>query len=124
MAKNTFKIQPVEKQPKPNRFTLWLARVLNIEGLVMGLPAHYLYYGIWMFFLTISYIYFSHKYENNIREIEKLKTEIDEKRSEYISKKASFMKETKKSEILKKVAPFGLEENLVAPQKIIVKSND
>lgn len=121
MAKNTFKTKPVEKKEKRSGFSVWLARFFNIEDLVMGLPSHYLYYGLWLFFLTISYIFFSHKYENYIREIEKLKVQIDEKRSDYISKKASFMKETKKSEILKKVAPYGLEENTVTPQKIIAE---
>lgn len=121
MAKNTFKTKPVEKKEKISGFSAWLARVFNIEDLVMGLPSHYLYYGLWLFFLTISYIFFSHKYETYIREIEKLKVQIDEKRSDYISKKASFMKETKKSEILKKVAPYGLEENTIAPQKIVVE---
>jgi Bacteriodetes cell division protein (FtsL-like) len=122
MAKNTFSSKPIEKTEKPSGFSAWIARVFNIEGLVMDLPSHYLYYGIWLFFLTFSYIFFSHKYESSIRKIEKLKVVIDEKRSEFISKKASYMKETKKSEILKKVAPYGLEENLIAPQKIIVEN--
>lgn len=80
MAKNTFKTKPVEKKEKRSGFSVWLARFFNIEDLVMGLPSHYLYYGLWLFFLTISYIFFSHKYENYIREIEKLKVQIDEKR--------------------------------------------
>lgn len=122
MAKNTFKTKPVEKKERPSRFSAWLARVFNIEDLVMGLPSHYLYYGLWLFFLTISYIFFSHKYETYIREIEKLKVQIDEKRSDFISKKASFMKDTKKSEIQKKVAPYGLIENTIAPQKIIAET--
>ena len=122
MAKNTFNTKPVEKKEKRSSFSVLIARFFNIEELVMGLPSHYLYYGIWLFFLTISYIFFSHKYENYIREIEKLKVQIDEKRSDYISKKASFMKETKKSELLKKVAPYGLEENTIAPQKIVVEA--
>lgn len=119
MAKNTFNTKPIEKKEKNSSISQWIARVLNIEDLVKGLPANYLYYGIWLFFLVFAYIHFSLKYEGYIREIEKLKVEIDEKRSEYISKKASFMKATKKSEILQKVAPNGLEENKVAPQRII-----
>jgi Bacteriodetes cell division protein (FtsL-like) len=124
MAKNTFRTQPAEPKPKTDSFSKWLARVFNIEDLVKGLPSHYLNYGIWLFGLVIIYIFFSLKYENNIKEIEKLKVVIDERRSEYISKKASFMKDTKKSEIQKKVALFGLEENKEAPQKIIVEDKD
>jgi Bacteriodetes cell division protein (FtsL-like) len=121
MAKNTFRTQPpTEPKPKSDSFSAWLARVFNIEEMVTGLPSYYLNYSIWLFVLVIFYIFFSLKYENNIREIEKLKVIIDERRSEYISKKASFMKETKKSEIQKKVSLFGLEENKEAPQKIIV----
>ncbi len=120
MAKNTLfsKLTPTIRKEKPNGISAWIARELNIEDLVKGLPKSYLYYGIWLFFLVFLYIHFSLRYEGHIREIENLKGVIDEKRSEYISKKASFMKETKKSEILKKVEPFGLEENLTAAQKI------
>ncbi len=121
MAKNTFNIKPIEKKENNNTISQWIARVLNIEDLIKELPSKYLYYGIWLFFLIFCYIHFSLKYEGYIREIEKLKIEIDEKRSEYISKKASFMKATKKSEMLQKVAPFGLEENKVAPQKVVAE---
>jgi hypothetical protein len=126
MAQNTFKTKPkpIEKKEKGTSFSAWLARVFNIEDIVLGLPSHYLNYGIWLFGLTIIYIFFSLKYENNIREIEKLKVIIDEKRSEYISKKASFMKETKKSEIQNKVSIYGLEENKEAPQIIIVNEKE
>ena len=125
MAKNTFKTQPVTPKPeKLSGFSAWLAKFFNIEDLVMNLPARYLYYGIWVFFLLIFYIFFSHQYETYIRRIDKLKVEIDEKRSDYISKKASYMKETKKSEILEKVAPYGLGENLEPPQKIIDKTDE
>ncbi len=122
MAKNTFKNQKAdstEKKEKPSSFTLWLARVFNIEEVVLGLPFHYLYYAVWLFFLIMIYIFFSHKYENYVREIDYLKIDLDQKRSEYITKKAGFMRDTKKSEISKKVAPFGLIENTEAPQKII-----
>lgn len=119
MAKNTLFTKPTLKKEKPNRISTWIAKVFDIEELVNGLPSVYLYYGIWLFLLVLFYIHFSLRYEGYIREIENLKGVIDEKRSEYISKKASFMKETKKSEILIKVAPYGLQENLVAPQKIV-----
>ncbi len=118
MAKNTLINKPTLKKEKPNRISTWIAKVFDIEELVNGLPSVYLYYGIWLFLLIFIYIHFSLRYEGYIREVETLKGIIDEKRSEYISKKASFMKETKKSEILKKVAPYGLQENLVAPQKM------
>jgi hypothetical protein len=124
MAKNTFRTIPTEPKPKTTSFSAWLARVFNIENIIEGLPSYYLNYGIWLFGLVIFYIYFSLKYEGSIKEIEKLKITIDERRSEYISKKASFMKETKKSEIQKKVTLFGLEENKEAPQKILVEDKD
>jgi Bacteriodetes cell division protein (FtsL-like) len=120
MAKNTFKVQPKVKPEKQNKIAVWIGKFFNIEEAVMGLPSHYMYYALWVIFLIFIYIFFSHKYENYIREIDHMKVELDEKRSEYISKKASFMRDTKKSEMLKKVAPYGLEENLVAPQKIVV----
>lgn len=121
MAKNTFKTQPKEKPLKPNALSIWISRVFNIEDAVMGLPSHYMYYALWIVLLIFFYIFFTHKYESYIREIDRMKVELDEKRSEYISKKASFMRDTKKSEILKKVAPFGLKENLEAPQKIVIE---
>lgn len=125
MAKNTFKTTPPTPKPeKLSGFSAWLAKFFNIEDLVLSMPSKYLYYGIWLFFLVIFYIFFSHKYETYIRTIEKLKVEIDEKRSDYISKKASYMKETKKSEILQKVKPFGLDENLEPPQKIVDQTDE
>jgi Bacteriodetes cell division protein (FtsL-like) len=122
MAKNTFisqKEKP-EKKEKPKEL-LALAKFFNVEEAVLGLPSHYMYYALWLVLLVFTYIFFTHKYENYIREIDKLKVELDEKRSDYISKKASFMRDTKKSEILKKVAPYGLQENIIAPKKIVIE---
>lgn len=117
MAKNTYKPKDSEEQtPKPKAEKK--NKNLDIEEFVTSLPSHYKSYAAWLFLLVFMMIFFSHTYESYIRDIEKLKREIDHKRSEYISRKASFMRNTKKSAMLNELKDIGLEENLDPPQKI------
>ena len=119
MAKNTYK--PKESADEaPQQKSAKKTRNIDIEELVTSLPAHYKSYAAWLFLLVFFMIFFSHAYEGYIRDIEKLKREIDHKRSEYISRKASFMRNTKKSTLLKELQTIGLEENLEPPKKIKV----
>lgn len=103
-----------------NGLLRWLDRRFNM-GRIIGqeLPTHQFYYAVWVAFLLLVYIYFSHRAEGLLRETERLRQEVGDLRAEYIATKAAFMKESKQSEIAKKVAPMGLKESKKAPIKII-----
>ena len=50
-----------------------------------------------------------------------MKAEVEERRADYTTKKADFMKSGKQSEIIKRVESMGLQENKTPPTKIVVK---
>jgi cell division protein FtsL len=94
----------------------WLDKRFNMSKIIgKELPAHQFYYAIWLAFLLLTYIYFSHRAEGLLRESERLRKEVGDLRADYITTKAAFMKESKQSEIAKKVASLGLKESKTPP---------
>lgn len=89
-----------------------------------ALPVDYLPHVLWGTVLTLVYIGCSNRADRLVRETEKTQRNIAEKRAEYITLKSSFMKESKQSEIAKRVNSIGLQENKVPPQKIVVKKEE
>jgi hypothetical protein len=73
-----------------------------------------------MMLFALLYIGNSYHADKLIRNIDKTGKEIKELRSEYISGKSELMQKSKQSAVAAKVAPIGLEESLVPPQKIII----
>lgn len=125
MAKNTYqkskKVSLDEpKQGAVRSFLDNLGQFFSVENRIESLPSHYLYYALWVLGLVFMYIYAQHANEAYIRQVDQMKDSIEVLRLEYVSKKASYMHETKKSIIQQKVQSRGLEENLVRPQKIVL----
>ena len=73
--------------------------------------------------LIIIYIGNSYYAERTIRQIDKTKVELKEKRAEFISTSSELMFRTKQSEVAKAIAPLEIKES-VEPQKKIVVLTD
>lgn len=69
-------------------------------------------------FLIVLYIGNSYYAERVIRDIEKTKNELKERRAEYISTMSELMTESKQSEVAKELSVFELKESTQPPQKI------
>ncbi|MES2514899.1 MAG: FtsL-like putative cell division protein [Bacteroidota bacterium] len=75
-------------------------------------------------FIAILYIANGYYADDKIREENKIKNEIKELRTEYISTTSEKMFVSKQSEVAKAVEPLGLKEPVVAPMKIETDSTE
>lgn len=80
----------------------------------------YLFRFVWIVGLGMLYIYNSHVSERFSRERDQLLKKVSDLRTHSTTLHADLMIESKESEIVKKVAAFGLTDD-AAPEKIIVK---
>lgn len=69
-------------------------------------------------FIAILYIANGYYADDKIREENKLKNEIKELRTKYISTKSDLMFESKQSQVAKTLSAMGLKESVVAPMII------
>ncbi len=121
-------VQQMEEEIKPQRKSRkrnWLYESLDISKLVhydtviRNLP--------FIFFIAIIgfvYIWNSHYAEKNVREINSIEKQLNEKRWEYMTSKSELEFISKQSEVATMVAPTGLKELQEPPKKIVVKSNE
>ena len=123
MAKNFSRNQHKNTTYKPSKgIFAFFDRVFNMDKLLGGVfPASQLKYVVWVSGLIVVYIISSLNAESLIHKIDKMKAEVEEKRADYTTQKADFMKAGKQSEIIKRVEPMGLQENKTPPTKIVVK---
>jgi hypothetical protein len=70
--------------------------------------------------LLIGYISNSYYAEGIIREIDKTKTELKEKRAEYISTFSQLMYQSNQSQIARSLKPFNIKESTRPPSKIFI----
>ena len=68
-----------------------------------------------MAFLTIPYIYNSHLTDRKYRKSERIKAELIELRSEFITLKSEIVGENKQSDIAEKLEGTGVEELTESP---------
>ena len=71
--------------------------------------------------MAILYIGNSYIAQRTFKNIEELKSELKELRSQHISIKSELMIMSKQSEVAKRVAPFGLHESVVPPKIIALE---
>lgn len=90
--------------------------ILAKDSVIKGLP--FIFY---IAFLAVMYIGNSFYAEKKIMQIEKMKKEIKELRSESISVKSNLMFISKQSEVIKRLGNSGVKESLNPPYKIFVK---
>lgn len=112
-------------KPSPNEgkgIFATISNTFNTENLFEnGVPLQYMPKVIWVTFLIILYIANAHYTEKTVRKIDKLKFEVEELRTEFTTLKASYMVESKQSEIAKRVAPYGITESNNPPEKITIE---
>jgi hypothetical protein len=126
MATNTFRSNTATKTPPKkslrvgflDKFSLWVYEKLDLGD---ELPTSTLKHLLWISVLIVFYIYVQHSYEGFIRKIDRSKTEVDDLRAAYITQKSKYMYASKQSEIAKKLATHGLQENITPPNKIVVE---
>ncbi|MFN8437889.1 MAG: FtsL-like putative cell division protein [Cytophagales bacterium] len=85
-----------------------------------GLPVENLPKVLFTFVMILLYIANTHYAEKTVRKIEKLKSEVEDLRADFTTLKASYMYESKQSEVAKKVVQMGLEESKMPPYKLEV----
>lgn len=106
---------------RPGVFS-WLDRRFDMNRLLGGrLPVQHLNYALWIALLLLLYIGLTHHAEGLIRDTDKAKRQLEELRADYTTRKARFMKAGKQSEVARKVAPLGLIEAKIPPEKVVVK---
>ena len=91
---------------------------LTRESVIKSLP--FIFY---IAFLAVLYIGNAFYAEKKIMQIEKIKKELKELRSESISVKSKLMYLSKQSEVIKRISPNGVKESLIPPYKIFVKND-
>lgn len=90
--------------------------LLTWENVVRFMP-----FIFFLTFLAIIYIANSYVAQKTFREIEFMKAEIKELRSEHISLKSELMYRSKQSEIARRLENTGLKESVAPPEVIVVE---
>jgi len=89
-----------------------------------GFPVQHLPKIIFAMALGLFYIGNTHYAEKAVRKINRVQTEVEDLRADYTTMKSDLMFASKQSEVAKKVKPFGLEESLQPPHKIVVEKGE
>ena len=89
-----------------------------------GFPVQHLPKIIFVMGLSLFYIGNTHYAEKTVRKIDRVQTEVEDLRADYTTMKSDLMFASKQSEVAKKVKPFGLEESLQPPHKIVVEKGE
>jgi len=123
MAKN-FNKAKVEAKKRGSLFA-FLEKNLKVDAVFEdGLPVKYLPYILYVTAIGIFYIGNSHYAEKTIRNITKVQVEVEDLRADFTTLKADYMFDSKQSEVAGKVAPIGLYESSVPPNKIVIKKGE
>jgi cell shape-determining protein MreC len=75
---------------------------------------------LFLSFMAMIYIANAHYSEKKVREIQKLQSELKQKRWQYMSLKSELMFQSKRSEVMNSVAPLGLKTINRQSYKIVV----
>jgi hypothetical protein len=113
-----------QKEEKKNIFTMIEKKVRVDKMFDDGLPVQYVPYILYVAAVLIFYIGNTHYAERTVRQIDKVKTEVEDLRADYTTLKADLMFASKQSEVAKKAASLGIEESSQPPYKIIIKEGE
>ncbi len=120
-TKNTVRV----KAPEGKSFFSRMEKLTRLDpSFENGLPVRSMPYVIYITLIGILYIGNLHYADRTIRKINKLQIEIEELRADYTTLKSDYMKDSKQSEVARKVEALGLEESVVPPYKVAVNSNE
>lgn len=128
MAENKIKEEeqkPAEEKPakkkRPSKQARKLIRFMGILGVLdRNQVVHAMPFILFITALIIFYIGNSYYAESTIRKIDKIKTELNDKRAEFISTKSELMFRSKPSEVAKEVGKMQIKEPLEPPKRIVV----
>jgi hypothetical protein len=113
-----------KEEKKKNVFGM-LGSVLSLNKLFEdGIPVQYLPKILYASCFLIFYIGNTHFAERTIREIDKIKNEVDDMRADYTTLKAELMYASKQSEVAKKTEKHGLYESSKPPIKILLNKGE
>jgi hypothetical protein len=113
-----------QKEERRNIFSI-IERGVKVEKIFEeGIPVKYLPHILYVAAIMIFYIGNSHYAERTIRQIDKLKVEVDDFRADYTTLKSDLMFASKQSEVAKRVASLGIEESSQPPYKILLKEGE
>ena len=119
MAENTYKSP---QQEEPNNLFWWLKRFLRMDSSISEvIHVRFLPQILFVSFLCVLYIGNRHFIEKKVRSIDQLQTEVEDLRADYTTLKATYMHESKQSEVAKRASKLGLEESDVSPELIVVE---
>jgi hypothetical protein len=117
-------IKSSQKEEKRNIFSI-IEKGVKVDKIFdEGIPVKYLPHILYVAAIMIFYIGNSHYAERTIRQIDKLKVEVDDYRADYTTLKSDLMFASKQSEVAKKVSSLGIEESSQPPFKIVVKEGE
>ena len=111
----------VKKKKSPSAFKIKFIRFLNRYGIfnrnqvVRSMP-----FILFLTVLIMAYIGNSYYAERMIREIDKTKTDLKEKRAEYISVMSRLMYQSNQSEVAKALEPYQIKESTLPQEKIFI----
>lgn len=118
------KVEAIAKpKRKSNSATRRLIKAINVFGffernqIVHAMPFILFVTGLIMLYIANSYYA-----EGIVRDIDKMKVDLKERRAEYISTMSRLMYQSKQSEVAKSLLPYGLKESTEPPHKIIVST--
>ena len=122
--KNTFKIKKNENGARGSLFgrVEELLRKLGVP--VDSIPVNLIRYTLFVALFGVFYIWNNHYAEKTTRKINKLKVEIQDLKTDFITQKADYMYASKQSEVAKKLKSKGIFESTEPPVKIVVEKGE
>lgn len=108
-----------KKEKAPQEPRGWFGSLLSGDEVGWEMIQQNTPYILFLFVLLLFYIGNRHYTEGLVISIDKMDKELKELRWEYMTNKAELMYRSNQSEVAKRVAPMGLEESVVPPQKIV-----
>lgn len=110
--------KPKKRSSRPARR---LIKMVNVFGVLdRNQIVHAMPFILFVTMLIIGYIANSYYAERVIREIDKTKTELKEKRAEYISTKSMLMNNSRQSQVAGALESVNIKETTEPPKMIIV----
>lgn len=129
MALNTFKHQPPVKPPrrkrKANRIAVWINEVMGFDRLFgsdNAWPIRNINRILWVTLLLVLYIGLNHNAERLVRRIHRTRTDVDELRAQATTLEADLARNSKQSELSKRVLADSLLDSQRPPIKLLVKA--
>lgn len=124
MAINTYKIPGKTTAGRGGFFgglERFIEKFLRIDqSLTQVIHVRFLSQILFVSALCVIYIGSRHYAEKQVRAISTLETQVEDLRADFTTLKAAYMKDSKQTEVARKVKALGLVESIEPPYKIIV----